>query len=46
MPLPAQRTAQIQSLVPVGELLETYRCGLESSAGPADWRTELKLTLL
>ena len=35
-----------QGLTPVGELLEVYLRGPESSADPADWRTELKLTLL
>ena len=35
-----------QGLTPVGELLEVYLSGPESSPDPADWRTQLKLTLL
>ncbi|CAN5246479.1 hypothetical protein BH11PSE10_BH11PSE10_02170 [soil metagenome] len=35
-----------QGLRPTAELLETYLRGPQSSDDPAEWRTELKLTLL
>jgi effector-binding domain-containing protein len=35
-----------QGLTPAGDLLEVYLTGPAASADPADWQTQLKLTLL